>query len=213
MVDALPEPHAHPLLFRLIEADGLVFLVLVSQRGFRFERQVLHMLAWRWRSQTRGQINTENVGFGASGRLRAAWEPVTKIGLPPPRPKKSKISLSIWPPLASATRMRRHIACLLTLLPCGSPRPPLVTCDTATLTAARKNNMTRIVTCVVGGTFCSLSHLASLHDVFVVCGRCACRSELPQGSQAPDVRVGEEPSNSGDCLAEPHHCAASRYAL
>ena len=127
--------------------------------------------------------------------------------------KKSKISLSIWPPLASATRMRRHIACLLTLLPCGSPRPPLVTCDTATLTAARKNNMTRIVTCVVGGTFCSLSHLASLHDVFVVCGRCACRSELPQGPQAPDVRVGEEPSNSGDCLAEPHHCAASRYAL
>ena len=115
--------------------------------------------------------------------------------------------------LASATRMRRHVACLLTLLPCGSPRPPLVTCDTATLTAARKNNMTRIVTCVVGGTFCSLSHLASLHDVFVVCGRCACRSELPQGSQAPDVRVGEEPSNSGDCLAEPHHCAASRYAL
>ena len=49
VVDALPEPHAHPLLFRLIEADGLVFLVLVSQRGFRFERQVLHMLAWRWR--------------------------------------------------------------------------------------------------------------------------------------------------------------------
>ena len=49
VVDALPEPHGRPLLFRLIEADGLVFLVLVSQRGFRFERQVLHMLAWRWR--------------------------------------------------------------------------------------------------------------------------------------------------------------------
>ena len=49
VVDALPEPHGRPLLFRVIEADGLVFLVLVSQRGFRFERQVLHMLAWRWR--------------------------------------------------------------------------------------------------------------------------------------------------------------------